>query len=57
MFVNKDSIQINGVSMGQYLLKVEYGLNKLWRKRHRKKPSGRHEWNITWNIPKNNVAF
>lgn len=30
MFVNKDSIMINNVSMGQYLLQAEYEFNKLW---------------------------
>lgn len=30
MFVNKDSIIINGVNMGDYLLDAEYGYNKLW---------------------------
>ena len=30
MFVNKDSITINGVSMGQYLTEAKYGYNKLW---------------------------
>ena len=30
MFVNKDSIIINGVSMGQYLVQAEFGYNKLW---------------------------
>lgn len=30
MFVDKDSIVINGVSMGQYILEAKYGYNKLW---------------------------
>ena len=30
MFINKESIKVNGVNMGQYLLSVEYGYNKLW---------------------------
>lgn len=30
MFVNKDSIEINGVSMGQYLVEAKFGYNKLW---------------------------
>ena len=30
MFINKDSITINGVSMGQYLIEAKYGYNKLW---------------------------
>lgn len=30
MFIDKDSIIINNISMGQYLLSVEYDHNKLW---------------------------
>ena len=30
MFVNKDSIKIDGTSMGKYLVQAEYGYNKLW---------------------------
>lgn len=30
MFINKDSIIINGVNMGQYIVEAKYGYNKLW---------------------------
>lgn len=30
MFINKNSITINNVSMGQYLLSAKYEHNKLW---------------------------
>ena len=30
MFIDKNSIIINNVSMGQYLTQVTYGYNKLW---------------------------
>lgn len=30
MFVNKNSIIINGVNMGEYLVEARYGFNKLW---------------------------
>lgn len=30
MFIDKDSIIINNVSMGQYLVEAKYGFNKLW---------------------------
>ena len=32
MFLNANSIQVNGISMGQYLLSAKYEYNKLWRK-------------------------
>ena len=30
MFINKNSITINGISMGNYLLEATYSFNKLW---------------------------
>ena len=30
MFINANSITINGVSMGQYLVEAHFGYNKLW---------------------------
>ena len=30
MFINKNSIMINGVSMGQYLVEAKFQYNKLW---------------------------
>ena len=30
MFLDNNSIIINGVSMGQYILEAKYGYNKLW---------------------------
>lgn len=30
MFIDKDSIKINGISIGQYIVEAKYGYNKLW---------------------------
>lgn len=30
MFIDRNSIIINGISMGQYLVEAKYGFNKLW---------------------------
>ena len=30
MFINKDSITINNVSMGEYIVEAKFGYNKLW---------------------------
>lgn len=30
MFINADSIRLNGISMGQYLLGAKYEYNKIW---------------------------
>ena len=37
MFINKDSIMINNISMGQYLLSAKYEHPKLWGKDTRQK--------------------
>ena len=41
MFLNKDSIIINGVSMGQYIVEAKYGYNKLWSSDSGRTLSGR----------------
>lgn len=33
MYVDKNSVIINNVNMGQYLLQADFEYNKLWRKR------------------------
>ena len=30
MFIDKDSLIINGINMGKYATNVQYGYNKLW---------------------------
>ena len=30
MFLNKDSVLVNGISYGKYLLSIKYGYNKIW---------------------------
>ena len=30
MFIDRNSIIINGVNMGQYIVEAKYGFNKLW---------------------------
>lgn len=30
MYINKDSLIIDGINMGKYITEVEYGYNKLW---------------------------
>lgn len=30
MFIDKDSIIINGISIGQYIVEAKFGYNKLW---------------------------
>lgn len=30
MFINKNSLIVNGVNLGQYLVQVDYGYQKIW---------------------------
>ena len=30
MFIDEDSIKLNNISLGQYLLKVKFGYHKIW---------------------------
>ena len=30
MYIDKDSLKVDGINMGKYLTEVEYGYNKLW---------------------------
>ena len=41
LFLNKDSIIINGVSIGQYVVEAKYGYNKLWSSDSGRALSGR----------------
>ena len=47
MFLNKDSIIINGVSMGQYIVEAKYGYNKLWSSDSGRTLSGRQTGSLT----------
>lgn len=52
MFIDKDSIIINNVSMGQYLLSAKYDFNKLWGSDTGRNLAGKMTRNFSWNIPK-----
>lgn len=30
MFISKDSLKVNGINLGQYIVQATYGYNKLW---------------------------
>lgn len=57
MFVNKDSIVINDVSMGQYLVQAEYQYNKLWGKDSGRNLAGTHTGTLLGIFPKLVLQF
>lgn len=50
MFIDRNSIIVNGISMGQYLLSAKYEFNKLWGEDTGRNLKGRFSRYISWNI-------
>lgn len=57
MFINKDSLTINSVNMGQYLTNVEYGYNKLWSNDSGRNLSGTQTGTLIGIFPKLKLTF
>lgn len=57
MFIDKDSIMINNVSMGQYLTEVKYGYNKLWAKDSGRNLAGTMTGTLIGIFPKLTLQF
>ena len=57
MFINKNSLSINGVNMGQYLLEVEYGYNKLWSSDSGRNLAGTQTGTLIGIFPKLKLTF
>lgn len=57
MFIDKDSIKINGISMGQYLLSVTYEYNKLWASDTGRNLAGKMTGTLVGIFPKIVLTF
>ena len=57
MLIDKDSIVINGVSMGQYLLEVKYGYHKLWASDSGRNLAGTQSGTLIGIFPKLTLQF
>lgn len=57
MFINKDSIMINGVSFGQYLVEAKYGFNKLWSSDSGRNLAGQQTGTLVGIFPKIILQF
>lgn len=57
MFINKDSIMINNVSMGQYLLGAKYEYNKLWGEDTGRNLAGKFTGTLVGIFPKLILTF
>ena len=57
MFIDKNSITINGISMGAYLVEAKYGFNKLWSGDSGRTLSGRMSASLIGIFPKLILQF
>lgn len=57
MFTTKESLKVNGINFGQYLLEVEYAYNKLWGDDTGRSLSGRWSGTFLGIFPKLKFTF
>ena len=57
MFINKDSIKVNGVSLGEYLISAKYSYNKLWGNDSGRNLAGSMSGTLLGIFPKLTVEF
>lgn len=57
MFISKDSITINNISMGQYLLSAKYEYNKLWASDTGRNLAGKMTGTLVGIFPKIILTF
>lgn len=57
MFVNKDSIKINNINMGQYLLSAKYEYDKLWGSDTGRNLTGKFTGTLVGIFPKIILTF
>ena len=57
MFIDKNSIVINGVNMGQYLTEAKFGYNKLWASNTGRNLAGSMSGTLVGIFPKLTLQF
>lgn len=57
MFINKDSIKVNNINMGQYLLSAKYEYNKLWGEDTGRNLAGKFTGTLVGIFPKVILTF
>lgn len=57
MFIDKDSLIIDGINMGQYITEVEYGYNKLWANDSGRNLAGVQSGTLIGIFPKLKINF
>ena len=57
MFIDKNSIEVNDVSFGQYLVQADYGYNKLWANDSGRNLAGEQTGTLVGIFPKIEMQF
>jgi hypothetical protein len=57
MIINKDSIKVNSVSWGQYLVEVKFGYHKIWSKDSGRNLAGAMSGTLKGIFPKITMQF
>ena len=57
MFIDKNSIIINGINVGQYLVEAKYGYNKLWASDSGRNLAGTMSGTLLGIFPKLTLQF
>nr|DAE35570.1 MAG TPA: hypothetical protein [Caudoviricetes sp.] len=57
MFINKNSLIVNGINMGKYIVDAKYGYNKLWSSNSGRNLAGTQSGTLVGIFPKIVVTF
>ena len=57
MFIDKNSLSVDGVNLGSYITEVKYGYNKLWGKDSGRNLAGTQSGTLIGIFPKIQVSF
>lgn len=57
MFIDKDSIKVNGISIGKYITEAQYGFNKLWKEGSGRTLTGKMVARLLGIFPKITLNF
>lgn len=57
MFINTDSLKVNGINLGQYIVEAKYSYNKLWSSDSGRNLVGTQSGTLVGIFPKITVQF
>ena len=57
MFIDKDSLVVDGIKLGEYVTEVKYGYNKIWAEDSGRNLAGTQSGTLIGIFPKLEVAF